>query len=165
MCWDQSILIAVSSLLLGCGAGSRGISTIQDAVAIRGVEDCVDQSFLGNCNELRASGGYRQNIWLSFNKDGLCAICMDLDRQLYLVVDTGFQVRSVGHPSKRFSSFRISAATLRKRMDPDAFILDRDGIGWISRIPPDAEEPFAADLLSELLGFKLKPSDIRFQWD
>ncbi len=164
MRWDQFILIAVSSSLLGCGAGSRALSTTHDTAAI-GVEDCVDQSFLGNCNELRASAGYRQNVWLSFNKDGLGAICMDLDRQLYLVVDTGFQVRSMGHPSKRFSSFRISAATLRKRMDPDAFILDRDGIGWISRIPPDAEEPFAADLLSELLGFKLKPSDIRFQWD
>lgn len=90
---------------------------------------------------------------------------MDLDHQLYLVVDTELPVRSVAHLSKRFSNLRISAATLRKRMDPDAFILDRDGIDSIFRIPPDAEESFAADLFSELLGIKLKPADIRFHWD
>jgi hypothetical protein len=164
MRWHSYILIVISSLLLGCSTGSRTISTTHDTSAIC-VEDSVDQTFLGNSNELRTSDGFRQNIWLNFNKDGHGAICMDLDHQLYLVVDTDLPVRSVTHLNKRFSNLRISAATLRKRMDPDAFILNRDGIDWIFRIPPDTEESFAADLFNELLGLKLKPTDIRFQWD
>lgn len=164
MRWRSSILIAISSLLLGCSTGSLDISTTHDTDAIC-VEDCGDQTFLGNCNELRSSDGFRQNIWLNFNKDGHGAICMDLDHQLYLMVDTKLPVRSVAHLSKRFSNLQIPVSTLRKRMDCDAFILDRDEIDWISRIPPDAEESFAADLFNELVGLNLKSTDIRFQWD
>ena len=164
MHWHSSILIAISSLLLGCSTGSRAISTTRDTAAIC-VEDSVDQTFLGNCNGLRTSDGFRQNIWLNFNKDGHGAICMDLDHQLFLVIDTELPVRSVANLSKRFSNLKISAATLRKRIDPDAFILDREGIDCVFRIPPDAEESFAADLFNELLGLKLAPTDIRFQWD
>lgn len=90
---------------------------------------------------------------------------MDLDHHLFLVVDTELPVRSVANLSKLFSNLKISAATLRKRIDPDAFILDREGIDCVFRIPPDAEESFAADLFNELLGLKLAPTDIRFQWD
>jgi hypothetical protein len=90
---------------------------------------------------------------------------MDLEHQLYLVVVTDLPTRSADQISKQFIDLRISTATLRKRMDPDAFILNRDGIDWISRIPPDAEESFAADLLNELLSLDLKPSEIRYGWD
>jgi hypothetical protein len=90
---------------------------------------------------------------------------MDLDRQLYLVVDTEFTARPETRLSKRFRNLHISASTLRKRMDPNAFILDRDGIDWISRIPPDAEDSFAADLFNELVGLNLKSADIRYGWD
>jgi len=90
---------------------------------------------------------------------------MDLDHQLYLVVNTELTTRPLTHLSKGFSNLRIPATTLRKRMDPNAFILDRDGIDLIFRIPPDAEESFAADLFNELLGLNLKPTDIGFGWD
>ncbi len=90
---------------------------------------------------------------------------MDLNHQVYLVVIAERTGRPGKHPSKRFSNLLISSATLRKRMDPDAFILDRDGIEWIFRIPPDAEESFAAELLNERLGLDLKPTDIGYGWD
>lgn len=164
MYWHSSILIMISSLLLGCSSGSRAVSKTPDTAPIC-VEDRVDQTFLANCNDLCESDGFRQNIWMNFKKDGHGAICMDLDHRLYIVVDSEVPVRSVGDLSERFSKLRISAATLRKRMDPDAFILDRDGIDWICRIPADAEESFAADYFNELMGLKLKPTEIRFQWD
>jgi hypothetical protein len=129
------------------------------------VEVADDQTFLRNTHNLRASDGFRQNVWLSFNQDSHAAICMDLNRQLYLVVISERTWQPGKHPSKRFSNLRISSATLRKRMDPDAFILDRDGIEWIFRIPPDAEESFAAELLNELSGLDLKPTDIGYGWD
>ncbi len=156
--------MAIYSLLLGCSTGPRAIST-PDNLAPACVEECTDQTFLGNANDLRASDGFRQNVWLNFNKDGHGVICMDLDHQLYLVIDTELPVRSVANLSKRFSILQISATTLRKRMDPNAFLLDRDGIHLIFRIPPDAKESFAADLFNELLGLNLKPADIRFGWD
>jgi hypothetical protein len=164
MHWHSSTLIGISSLLLGCNNGLRDMPPTRDTTAVC-IEDRADQTFLGNSRQLRASDGFRQNIWLNFHKDGHGAICMDLDHQLYLVVDTDLPVRPVAHLSKRFGDLRISAATLRKQMDPDAFILGRDGIDWISRIPPDADESFGADLFNELLGLKLEPTDIRFQWD
>ena len=164
MRWHHPILITSYSLLLGCSNGAYSISTTQDAATIC-VENRADQTFLGNTNDLRSSDGFRQNCWLSFNQGSLGAICMDLDHQLYLVVDTELPTQSADHLSKQFTDLRISAATLRKRMDPDAFILNRDGIDWISRIPPDADESFAADLCNKLLSLNLKPSDIRFGWD
>ena len=164
MRWHGSILIVISSLLLGCGTGSRALSTTHDSSSI-GVEECDDQTFLGNIQKLRRSDGFRQNIWINFNKDGHGAICMDRDHQLYLVVDTELPIRSVSHLSKRLKKLRISTDTLRKRNDPDAFILDRDGIAWVSRIPDYAGESFATEFFNELLGLKLKPTDIRFQWD
>jgi hypothetical protein len=128
------------------------------------LEDCIDQTFLGNAKNLRKSDGFRQNVWLSSNGP-LGAICMDLDHQLYLVVVTEFATRPAEHLSERFRSLEISTAALRKRMDPDAFILDREGIDWICRIPPDAKESFAADLFNELCGLNLKPDNIWFGWD
>jgi hypothetical protein len=50
-------------------------------------------------------------------------------------------------------------------MDPNAFILDREEIDFIFRIPPDAKESFAADLLNQICGLNLKPDNIRFGWD
>jgi hypothetical protein len=163
MRWNISILMAICSMLLGCSAGSRALSTA-DNTTPASVEECADQTFLGNANDLRTSDGFRQNVWLSSNGP-LGAICMDLDHQLYLVVVTGFPTRSAEQLSERFRSLEISTAALRKRMDPDAFILDREGIDWICRIPPDAKESFAADLLNELCGLNFKPNNIRFGWD
>lgn len=164
MRWPTPIHLVISFLLLGCTTGNHIIPQKHDTAEIC-VEDCTDQTFLGNCNDLRRSDGFRQNVWLCFNRDGHGAICMDLDHQLYLVVDTQDSIRPASRLSKRFSELKISAAALSKRMDPDAFILDRNGIDWISRIPADAEESFAADLFNELLGLELKPADISFQWD
>jgi hypothetical protein len=164
MRWQSSILVAIYSLLLGCTTGSRTLST-PDTTTPACVEACEDQTFLGNANSLRASDGFRQNVWLSFNKGSIGAICMDLDHQLYLVVDTEVPHRSEEYLSQRFRSLRVNATTLRKRMDSDAFILDRDGIDWISRIPLDAEESFPAELFKELCGVNLKSSNIRFGWD
>ncbi len=90
---------------------------------------------------------------------------MDLDHQLYLVVIAERPTRPAEHLSERFRSLQISSTVLRRRMDPDAFILDRAGIDWIFRIPPNAEESFAADLLNELFDLNLKPNNIRFGWD
>ena len=164
MRWRNTILIAIYSLLLGCSNGSRVISTTGDT-APACVEECDDQTFLGNSNDLRASDGFRQNVWLSFNQGSIGAICMDLDHQLYLVIDTEFPIRSAEYLSQRFRGLQVSSTKLRKRMNPDAFILDRDGIDWITRIPSDAEESFAADLLNELCGLNLRSPDIRFGWD
>jgi hypothetical protein len=164
MRWQSSILVATYSLLLGCSTGSRTISASGNT-APACVEACEDQTFLGNSNSLRASDGFRQNVWLSFNQGSIGAICMDMDRQLYLVVDTEVPLRSEEYLSQRIKSLRVNATTLRKRMNSDAFILDRDGIDWISRIPLDAEESFPADLFTELCGVNLKSSDIRFGWD
>ena len=164
MHWHHPILMAIYSLLLSCGTGSRVFSTADDTTPAC-VEECADQTFLGNANELRTSDGFRQNCWLSYDKGSLGAICMDLEHQLYLVVDAKLPPQSEDQLSKQFTDLRISAATLRKRMDPDAFILNREGIDWISRIPPDANESFASDLFNELLSLNLKPSDIRFGWD
>jgi len=164
MRWPYCILIATCALFPGCGTGFRSISTAGDT-APACVEERDDQTFLGNAHDLRTSDGFRQNVWLSFNQDSHAAICMDLNHQLYLVVVSERTGRPVKHPSKRFSNLRISSATLRKRMDPDAFILDRDGIDWIFRIPPDAEESFAAELLNELFRLDLKPTDLGYAWD
>jgi hypothetical protein len=150
-------------MLLGCGTDPRALLTSDKTIPAR-VEQSSDQTFLGNVNALRASDGFRQNVWLSSNCS-LGAICMDLDHQLYLVIVTELPARPAEHLSERFRSLHISTAALRKRMDPDAFILDEEGIDWISRIPPDAEESFAADLLNELCGLNLNPNNISFQWD
>jgi hypothetical protein len=158
-----SILIAIYSLLLGCNIGGPAISKAPNSTADR-VEDGDDQTFLGSCKQLQVSEGFRQNIWLNFNKDGHGAICMDLNRNLYFVVDTELPIEST-HLSKRFRDLRISATTLRERMDSEAFILAGPGIDLIFRIPPDAEESFAADLFNDLLGLNLRPTDIRFHWD
>jgi hypothetical protein len=164
MRWHNSILIAIYSMLLGCSTGSRALFSADDTAPVC-VEENADQSFVGNSNALRASDGFRQNCWLSYKQGSLGAVCMDLDHQRYLVVDAEFPIHSVGHRSQRFSSLQVSIATLRKKMHPEAFILDRDGIDWISRIPPDAEESFAADLFNELFGLRIKPTDIRYGWD
>lgn len=164
MRWHNLFLIAIYSLLSGCGTGLRVNSKADDSTPAC-VEEPSDQTFLGNTHNLRASDGFRQNVWLSFNQDSHAAICMDLNHQLYLAVIAERTGRPVKHPSKRFSNLRIYSATLRKRMDADAFILDRDGIEWIFRIPPDAEESFAAELLNERLGLDLKPTDIGYGWD
>jgi hypothetical protein len=163
MRWHIYILIGICSLLLSCSTDSRALSTADDT-APAFVEECADQTFLGNANDLRTSDGFRQNVWLSSNGP-LGAICMDLDHQLYLVVVTESPTRPAENLSERFRSLEISTAALRKRMDPDAFILDREGIDWICRIPPDAKESFAADLLNELCGLNLKPNNIWFGWD
>jgi hypothetical protein len=84
------------------------------------------------------------------------------------VVVTKLPARPVAQISKRFRQLQISTAALRKRMDPDAFILNRPGedrIRGIFRIPDDVEESFAAELFNDLLGHKLEPGDIWFQWD
>lgn len=163
MCWHSSILMAICFMLLGCSTGSRALS-LANNITPTCVEECADQTFLGNANDLRTSDGFKENIWLSSN-GSLGAICMDLDHQLYLVVVTEFPTLRVEHLSERFRSLQISTAALRKRMDPDAFILDREGINWISRIPPDAKESFPAELLNDLCGLNLKPNNIRFGWD
>ena len=151
-------------LLLGCSDGPHVQSTKADAALVDS-ETSVAQTFLGNCNELRASDGFRQNVYLSFNGDGHGAICMDLERRLYLIIVTERPVRSVDYVSQRFNSLRVSPATLRRRMDPDAFIPGRDGVDRIYRIPPTADESFAADLFNDHLGGHTSPSDIEFQWD
>ncbi len=158
------ILVTICSVLLGCGTGSHTHSTPDKPRPPDG-EACEDQTFLGNAKRLRASGGFRQNVWLSFNRGSIGAICMDLDRQLYLVIDTEFPLRSEECLSQRFRSLRVTPTTLRKRMNSDAFILDRDGIDWISRIPLEAEESFPTELFRELCGVNLKSSDMRFAWD
>ncbi len=163
MRWYTPILMAICSLLLGCSTGSRAVSTADNNTPAC-LEECADQTFMGNANDLRTSVGFRQNVWLSSN-GSLGAICMDLDHQLYLVVDTEFPTCPPEHLSNYFRSLKISAPALRKRMHRDAFILDREGIDWISRIPLDAEESFAADLLNEFCGLNLKPEDIWFGWD
>jgi hypothetical protein len=158
------ILIAIFSLLLCCCSGSRAGSTTLDTIP-SSFEESFDQTFLGNCNSLRKSEGFRQNVWLNFNQDSHAAICMDLDHQLYLVVKTELPLSPIARLSTRFRKLQITADTLRKRMEPEAYILDGEGIDLIIHIPSDAEETFAADLFNELLDLKLKPNDIIFQWD
>ena len=164
MRWYSPILVTIYSLLLGCSNGSRALSILGNPTPAC-VEAGEDQTFLGNSNRLRSSDGFRQNVWLSCNRGSIGAICMDLDHQLYLVVDTEVPLRSEVYLNQRFRSLRVNATTLRKRMDSGAFILDRSGIDWISRIPLDAEESFPSDLFKELCGVNLKLSDIRFGWD
>jgi hypothetical protein len=156
--------------LVGChpGAPATPIApTIQTATPLDEAE-MAPKTFLENCQQLRASDGFRQNVWLNSNQDGLGAICMDLDHQLYLVVVTSLPARPVAKTSKQFRQLRISTAALRQRMDPDAFILNRydnDPIRGIFRIPVDAGESFAVDLCNEILNLKLQPGGIGFGWD
>lgn len=164
MPWQRMIWVVINCMLLGCSTDSRTHLT-SDHVAPRCVEEFEHQTFLGNCKRLRESNGFRQNVWLSYHQGSIGAICMDLDHQLYLVIHTKFPLRSEEYLSNQFRSLRISANTLRNRMDPDAFILDRDGINWISRIPLNAEESFPCDLFHELCGVNLRSSEIRFSWD
>lgn len=162
--WYSFLLATIYPLLLACSNESRALAITANSTPAC-VEACEDQTFLGNYNNLRASDGFRQNVWLSCDQGSIGAICMDLNHQLYLVVDTDVPFRSEERINQRFRSLRINATTLRKRMDSDAFILNRDGIDWISRIPSDAEETFPSDLFRELCGVNLQSSDIRFGWD
>jgi len=164
MIFHSSILIASCFLFIGCSNGYRAVST-PDSTSLACVEECRDQTFVGNCNSLRTSDGFRQNCWLSSKQGSIGAICMDRDHQLYLVIDTELPLRSPKYQSQRFRSLQDSPSNLRKRLDPDAFILDREGIDWISHIPLNAEESFAADLMNELCGLSLKHEDIRYGWD
>ena len=130
-------------------------------------ESEIPKTFLENCQHLRASDGFRQDIGLCCSDAILGAICMDLDHQLYLVVATELPERPVADLSERFRKLQISTAALRQRMDPDTFVLNRTTRGpirGIFRIPADAEESFATDLFNEILKLKLQPGGIGFQW-
>jgi len=158
------LFLAASSFMLGCCSGSSILNLKNDSIT-DSLEDSGDQTFLGNCKSLRDSDGFRQNCWLSSKQLTIGAICMDLNRHLYLVVDTDSPIRSEELISPRFKNLRDSAATLRKKMDSEAFILDRQGIDWISRIPIEAKDTFPSELLHELTGVKIKSADIRYGWD
>ena len=165
--WNMALrsllVIGACCLFFGCQPGVRPIPAGSGSSAVRG-----DQTFLGSCRSLRASDGFRQNVWLCFAGEGHGAVCMDLDRQLYLVVRTGLPVRPVDLLSDRFRRLQVAESDLRGRMHPEAFVLDQPGDGGsdaIFRIPTDAGESFAADLFNELLGLDLKSRDLWFQWD
>ena len=164
----RGILAACCFVLhVGCHPGVPAKPAVAE-IAPPCVEDSGPETFLENCQHLRASDAFRQNVCLCFKQDGHGAICMDLNHQLYLVVVTKLPARPVAQISERFRQLQISTAALRKRMDPDAFILNRPGedrIRGIFRIPDDVEESFAAELFNDLLGLKLEPGDIWFQWD
>ena len=130
--------------------------------------DKHDETFLGNCSQLRASKGFRQNVYICFNHEGHGAIFMDLDLQLYLLVVSDLPVKPVDDIDSRYRELLVSVDEVRERIDRDAFILKSDNdeqIGYVFRIPENPEESFAADLFHELLEVKLKPQDIWYKWD
>jgi len=127
-----------------------------------------DETFFGNCSQLRASKAFRQNVYICFNHDSHGAIFMDLDQQLYLLVVSDLPVTTQDDLDSGFRELLVSADKVREGMDRDAFILKSDNmeqIGYVFRIPEKAEESFAADLFHELFKVKLKTQDIRYKWD
>lgn len=132
--------------------------------------DCLEaepsRSFVEICHKLKSSDGFRQNVWLCGKLEASAAICMDLDRRLYLVVRSE---RPANQMDETYKRLMVTSETLRSRMHPDAFILG-DGAAdpklvGIFRIPDDAGESFGIELLNHLFGLDLKIEDQSFQWD
>lgn len=135
--------------------------------------DCLEaepsRSFLEICRKLKNSDGFRQNVWLCGKLEASAAICMDLNRRLYLVVRSERPARTARQIDDTYKRLMITPETLRSRMDPDAFILgdgtaDEKLVG-IFRIPDDAGESFGIELINHLFGFDLKIEDQSFGWD
>lgn len=133
------------------------------------LESRASSSFLENCQQLKKSDGFRQNIWLCCKQEASVAICMDLDHRLYLVVRSERPARAACLINETYKRLMVTPETLRSRMDPAAFILDGGGdderIVGIFRIPENAEESFGIELINHLFRLDLKPEDQSFQWD
>lgn len=158
------ILACLCLLLQGCmDQGENSLN--QSAVTPACVEECEDHTFRGNCNTLRESQGFRQNIFLYGEQRTMGLICMDLDRELYFIVDATLPVLPPNEMHPRYRNMRIGADRLRKKMDPEAFILDRPQNNLIFHIPRDAGELFPVELLRGVCGIRIKQNDIRFAWD
>lgn len=94
---------------------------------------------------------------------------MDLDRRLYLVVWSKVSVLERRPMDEKYKLLLVKPAVLRSRMAPDTTILEEHNhdqrlIG-VFRIPDDARECFAIDLINHILDLNLKPEDQKFQWD
>lgn len=160
-----NIMLACLCLLLQGCMNQEEHSFNQSGVAPACVEECDDHTFRGNCNKLRVSQGFRQNIFLYGEQRTMGLICMDLDRELYFIVDATLPVLPPNEMHPRYRNMRIGADRLREKMDPEAFILDRPETDLIFHIPRDAGEVFPVELLREVCGIRIKQNDIRFAWD
>lgn len=135
--------------------------------------DCVEgersESFLEICRKLESSDGFSQNVWLCGKLDASVAICMDLDRRLYLVVRSERPARAANQIDETYKQLMVSPEILRSRMHPDSFILNGGAEGQklveIFRIPENAEESFAINLINHVLNLDLSLNDQSFQWD
>lgn len=162
-----SLLAVFSIALISC---RHGFSKDQQATPIpaNSEADRTPATFLENCKQLKESSGFRQNIWLCFNQDAHGAICMDLNRQLYLVVASTLPARPDTQFKESYQKLQISDATLLSRMDPESFVLANRGNSkslGIFQIPADADESFAVDLFNHLFNLTLAHGDLSFQWD
>jgi hypothetical protein len=135
--------------------------------------DCLEEessrSFREICRELKNSDGFRQNVWLCGKLEVRAAICMDMDRRLYLVVWSEHPALTAKRIDESYRRLMVAPDILRSRMDPDAFILGQPGgseppVG-IFQIPDDAGESFGIDLINHLFNLDLKSEDQRFGWD
>lgn len=161
--WHMTLLVLSGlACLTSCQLANVGKS-------MPALESQASSSFIENCHQLRKSDGFRQNVWLCGHMADSAAICMDLDRRLYLVVRSERPARSQNQIDGKYRRLQVTPETLRSRMDPEAFILDGGAVGeklvGIFHIPDDAGESFGIELINHLLNLELKAEDLDFQWD
>ena len=83
------IAILICTSLLSCNKESPLTPKAIDYSAPQ-----LEESFLGNCNQLQVSEGFRQNVFICFDGDTHGAIFMDMDSKLYLLVVSELPVAS-----------------------------------------------------------------------
>ncbi len=175
MCFDsKSAAYSLSLLVMGTLVlQSCKVPVRVETGSMSGADVLLDEgsssSFLECCRMLERSGEFRQNIWLSARGNAWAGICMDRQKRLYLVIPTVNRKHLSSESSGPFQHLRVDAGELRRRLDPEAFILGSSGAetksALVYQIPTGAGESFGEDVLNHHFCLKLKPEELRFQWD
>lgn len=163
------VKMAAACCLLTCCQSVERTTTGTHSTRLTFLEPQAPSSFLENCRQLKQSNGFRQNIWLCGKTEASAAICMDLDRRLYLVVRSERPARTASLIDEPYKQLMVTPETLQSRMHSDSFILNGGAEGenlvGIFTIPENADESFGINLINHVLNLDLNADDLSFQWD
>ena len=161
--------VLLALLMSSCSRNDAARSTASLRNQGAWIEPKASRSFLENLRELQSNDGFRRNVHLCANGNGIgAAICMDLKHRLHLVVRAQASRMFPEDLPVRFKHLMVPVNELRAQMDPGAFILkpgDNLEALLCFRIPGDAPESFPTDVLNPLLRMKLARKDLFYAWD